>query len=118
MNYFELHSSDDWRNALQGSAKNESFLVVFKHSTRCFTSMMAWRRLKSEWSLDTDQVPFYFLDLIRHRDISNEITEESGVRHESPQIIIFKNGKAVFNESHSEIDANQIAEFVQNQLVV
>lgn len=118
MNYFELHSQNDWRNAIKDSAKNESFIVVFKHSTRCFTSMMAWRRLKSEWNLDSNQFPFYFLDLIRYRDISREIAEESGFRHESPQIIVFKNGKAIFSESHSGIDADQIAEFVQNQLVV
>ena len=117
MNYYELHTVDDWRSALKDTTKNKGFMVVFKHSTRCFTSMMAWRSLKKEWSLDSNEYPFYFLDLIRHRDISRDISEKSGIQHESPQILVFKDGRVIHNESHSGIDAQEIAQVVQKHLV-
>ena len=53
-------------------------------------------------------VDAYFLDLIAHRDISNEIASRFGVYHESPQLILIKNGKAVYNVSHSDIDAEAL----------
>jgi bacillithiol system protein YtxJ len=81
-------------------------LVIFKHSTRCSVSSMAKIRL------DKNQAPegidFYFLDLIKHRDISNKISETFLVHHQSPQVLVIDNGKCIFNESHSGIDFDEI----------
>jgi len=46
------------------------------------------------------------LDLIAYRNISNKIADDFGITHQSPQILLIKNGKAVYNESHEGIDAN------------
>jgi bacillithiol system protein YtxJ len=51
---------------------------------------------------------FYFLDLISYRPISNDIAERFHVHHESPQIIIIKNGEAIFDESHLAIQMDEI----------
>lgn len=84
-------------------------VIIFKHSTRCSISAMAWDRLKRNWKPeDNEKISPYFLDLIRHRDISNAIAEEYGVYHESPQVIIIKNGKASYNNSHMGINYNEI----------
>ncbi|WP_264537221.1 bacillithiol system redox-active protein YtxJ [Flavobacterium sp. N1736] len=83
---------------------NEKPVVIFKHSTRCSISRMALKQFEREYDLN-ETVDAYFLDLIEHRDISNEIAQRFNVYHESPQLILIKNGKAVYNVSHSDIDA-------------
>lgn len=87
----------------------EKPVLIFKHSTRCSVSGMAWDRLKRNWKKeDSEKVIPYFLDLIRHRDVSNQIEKEFSVYHESPQIIIVKSGKAVYNNSHMGINYGDI----------
>jgi len=86
---------------------NEKPVVIFKHSTRCSISRMALKQFERDYDLE-GIVDAYFLDLIAHRDISNEIASKFGVYHESPQLILIKNGKAVYNVSHSDIDAQAL----------
>lgn len=86
---------------------NEKPVVIFKHSTRCSISRMALKQFEREFDLN-DTVDAYFLDLIEHRDISNEIAQKFNVYHESPQLILIKNGKAVYDVSHSDIDAEAL----------
>ena len=80
--------------------------LIFKHSTRCSISSMAKNRLDK--SSRPDGMDFYFLDLIKHRNISNKISREFNVYHESPQVLIIKNGESVYDESHSAIDMHEI----------
>jgi bacillithiol system protein YtxJ len=54
----------------------------------------------------------YYLDLIAHRDISNQIAVDFGVEHESPQFILIKNGEATYHESHYGINLSEILEKV------
>ncbi|TPG45074.1 bacillithiol system redox-active protein YtxJ [Flavobacterium pectinovorum] len=90
---------------------NEKPVVIFKHSTRCSISRMALKQFEREFDLN-ETVDAYFLDLIAHRDISNEIANKFNVYHESPQLILIKNGKAVYDVSHSDIDAVALKEKV------
>lgn len=90
------------------SLSNEKNVVIFKHSTRCSISTMAQGRL--DRSDDIPEVPFYFLDLIAHRDISNEIAERFHIHHESPQIILIHKGECVYAESHNGIRMEEIIE--------
>ena len=84
--------------------------LIFKHSTRCSTSSMALNRLeRSDMPADVD---FYYLDLIAYRNISNKISNDFSVYHESPQVLIIKNGECVYDESHSGITMAEIAEQV------
>lgn len=86
-------------------------VVIFKHSTRCSVSRMALKQFENEFNL-TSKVTPYFLDLLEHRDISNEIVIGFGVVHQSPQLILIKDGKAIYNASHSDIDAAELKQFV------
>ena len=81
--------------------------VIFKHSTTCPISSMAKRRLEQNWSVATSP---YYLDLIRYRSVSNEIADRLSVIHESPQIILVKDGKAIYDESHLDISVDSLAE--------
>ncbi|RTY73132.1 bacillithiol system redox-active protein YtxJ [Flavobacterium sp. LS1R10] len=86
---------------------NEKPVAIFKHSTRCSISRMALKQFENEFN-SSDKVTPYFLDLITHRDISNEIVNRFGVIHQSPQLILIKDGKAIYNVSHSDIDAEEL----------
>ncbi|RBN50621.1 bacillithiol system redox-active protein YtxJ [Flavobacterium psychrolimnae] len=93
------------------AASNEKPVAIFKHSTRCSVSRMALKQFENEFN-SSDKVTPYFLDLIAHRDISNEIATRFGVFHQSPQLILIKEGKAIYNVSHSDIDAEELGKKV------
>ncbi len=88
----------------------QSPVVIYKHSIRCGLSGMVWLRLKKDEKRLKEKAELYFLDLIRNRPISNEIATIFDVEHQSPQIIIVKNGRAIYHASHLEIEINKIIE--------
>jgi len=90
---------------------NEKPVAIFKHSTRCSVSRMALKQFENEFN-SSDKVTPYFLDLIEYRAISNEIANRFGVTHQSPQLILIKEGKAIYNVSHSDIDAEELGKKV------
>ena len=69
---------------------------------------MVLREFESSFAKDQHTVSLYFLDLLAHRDISDEISSEFEVFHQSPQLIVIKNGEAIYNASHNEIKAGAI----------
>ena len=89
-------------------ASNEKPIAIFKHSTRCSVSRMALKQFENEYALNDNEVTPYFLDLITFRDVSNEIASHFQVMHQSPQLILIKNGNAVYHVSHNEIDALEL----------
>lgn len=92
----------------------ESFekpIVIFKHSTRCSISDIAKSRL--DRASKPENLTFYYLDLISHRDVSNAIAEKFQVYHESPQILLIHNGECVYDESHTGIQISEIIDQVQ-----
>lgn len=89
---------------------NEKAVLIFKHSTRCSISRFALKQFENEFDLEEKITP-YFLDLLNHRDVSNEIANRFEVEHQSPQLLLIKNGKAIFATSHSDIDAKFLERF-------
>ena len=89
---------------------NEAPVVIFKHSTRCGISSMVLRRFEKELA-DLDTLPqLYLLDLIAFRDVSNGISQRYGVIHESPQLLLIHDGRAVHHASHYSIGTTAIKE--------
>lgn len=86
------------------TASKDKQILIFKHSTRCSISRMALKKFEKEFDLD-NKVNAYFLDLIAYRDVSNEIASRYNVVHQSPQLLLIKDGKSIYNASHSDIDA-------------
>ncbi|UII33501.1 bacillithiol system redox-active protein YtxJ [Fulvivirga ulvae] len=113
MNWIQLNSSDDLERIKEESRVNP--VMIFKHSTRCSISDMALNRLERSWSdQDMANVKPYYLDLIRNRNVSNEVAEVFDVRHESPQVLIIKNGEVVYNDSHMGINYNAIKDLAKS----
>ena len=87
---------------------HEKPVLLFKHSTRCGVSSMAMNSFENQWSTDDTLCDLYYLDLLQHRDVSNEIAELTGVQHQSPQVIVLKGDEIIYDASHSSIDARRI----------
>lgn len=83
------------------------YSLIFKHSTRCSVSMMAKRRFEMDWESLPENLPLYFLDLIQHRDISNQIAQAFQVHHESPQLLLIKDGECILDQSHGGISVDE-----------
>lgn len=90
----------------------EKPVAIFKHSTRCSVSRMAWNQFSNQYAIEFEKMELYFLDLLAHRSISNEVAERFGVVHQSPQLIVIKDGKAVYDASHSDIDAKDLENYL------
>lgn len=106
MNWISL-TEEHQLNDIKEKSKQKHQLI-FKHSTRCSISSVAKSRL--ERSETPDNIDFYYLDLIKHRKISAKIAEIFAVYHESPQVLLIKNGACIYNESHSGISMDDIGE--------
>lgn len=92
----------------------EKPVVIFKHSTRCGISVGAKSRLE-EVEYDA-KANYYYLDLLNHREISNKIAATFDVVHQSPQIIILKNGDAVWKTSHHDISGSGLLDALESVL--
>jgi bacillithiol system protein YtxJ len=71
---------------------------------------MAKLRLENSWNFDADEIQTYYLDLIQYRSISNTIAERFDVFHESPQILLIRNGECTYDASHLDISVAELRE--------
>ncbi|WP_033961928.1 bacillithiol system redox-active protein YtxJ [Psychroserpens jangbogonensis] len=85
--------------------------VIFKHSTRCGISSMVMNQFVSMYDLDSN-LDLYYLDLLSHRDVSNEVGYKFQVMHQSPQLLIVKNGTTVAHASHGGINEIDLSRFI------
>ena len=81
---------------------SEKKVLIFKHSTRCGISSMVLKQFEQKFQPDENTM-LYFLDLLRHRDISNAIADRFNVTHQSPQLLVIENGVCTQHASHSGI---------------
>jgi len=94
-------------NQIDNIKQQQGYSLIFKHSTRCSISMMAKRRFELDWENLPDDMPLYFLDLIKHRDLSAKVAADFQVHHESPQILLIKDGECVLDQSHGAISVDE-----------
>jgi bacillithiol system protein YtxJ len=87
-------------------------VLFFKHSTRCSISLMAKRAFEGSFQFTEEQVVPYFLDLLSFRPLSNQLATDLGVPHESPQLLLVKDGKCIYHASHSDIDAAALVKYL------
>ena len=77
-------------------------VVIFKHSGRCPISRTA-RSEVERFVQEMPDVPVYLVDVIHNPTVSREIAERAGIRHESPQSIVLRQGTVVWHASHYEV---------------
>jgi len=91
---------------------NSKTQLIFKHSTRCGISKMVINQFIDNYEIEDTNVDLYYLDLLSYRDVSNEIGYKFQVIHESPQLIILRNGVVVAHGSHGAINAIELQKMV------
>jgi bacillithiol system protein YtxJ len=101
-----LQSDEDLKEAIAKSAENK--VAIFKHSTRCFISKTVLKNFEKEVENSNKKVDYYFLDLIEFRSLSNKIVDDFDITHQSPQLIVLENGKAIKDASHQSISVDLI----------
>lgn len=109
MHWLPLETISDYDKMMSSSFEEDFFCVaIFKHSTRCAISKMAQLRLLSSWNFSENQLPIYQLDLLSFRELSNKIAEDFSVEHQSPQLLLIKNGECIYHTSHMGISVDAI----------
>jgi bacillithiol system protein YtxJ len=103
MNWISLESAEQ----LSGIKQKEGYSIIFKHSTRCSISLMAKRRLELDGDHLPENLPVYFLDLIKYRDVSNQVAQDFQVHHQSPQLLLIKDGECILDQSHGGISVEE-----------
>lgn len=104
----DLASLDDLDAAL---APGSGPVVLYKHSTQCGICEATLEAIQGFEEKHPTAATVYYLDLLAHRDVSNEIARKLDIRHESPQAIVLKDGKpvAVLNHRAIKVDALRTA---------
>ncbi len=92
--------------------ESEEFpVLIFKHSTSCSISAMALNRIERAWNDEkAGTLKPYFLDLLKFRPVSGEIARVFKVEHQSPQVLLIRNGESIYDESHYSISFDEITE--------
>jgi bacillithiol system protein YtxJ len=84
--------------------------LIMKHSTRCSISSLALHRLEDDWDFAPEKIKAWYLDLLAHRDVSAHLSKHFDVHHESPQILLIRDGECFFDASHLDISVEEIKE--------
>nr|WP_295925018.1 bacillithiol system redox-active protein YtxJ [uncultured Dyadobacter sp.] len=99
MNWITINSEEE----VDTIHKSADYSIIYKHSPRCMTSLMAYRQLKSEVSASDLGIPIYIVDVVQNRRESMAIANAFQVEHESPQILVVKNGECIYDASHEDV---------------
>lgn len=107
-NYKEITSIDQWKEVLEQS--HHRSVVVLKHSTTCPVSANAYK----EFNAMEKQIERYLVKVIENRPVSNEISNDLEIQHESPQAFVISNGEVVWNGSHWKITKKEMEKVTEN----
>jgi bacillithiol system protein YtxJ len=103
-------NSIDQLDAIVERSKGKTQLI-FKHSTRCGISRMVMNQFVAGYDLDLN-ADLYYLDLLSYRDVSNEVGYKFEVMHESPQLLVIRNGVVVAYASHGGINDMDLGPYI------
>lgn len=107
MDWIEL-TEEETLDKIKEDSKEKSVLL-YKHSTRCSISGASLDRIERNWKAeDFKNADAYYLDLLKFRSISNKIATDFYVEHQSPQVLVIKNGRCVYHRSHFDIKYDEL----------
>ena len=106
MNWVNL-TNNKQLDAIKATVDNE-YIAIFKHSTRCGISRMVLKNFEREFDIPESELTMYYLDLLNYREISNNIPVDFNVMHQSPQLLLLKNGKVIYSATHGDISVESL----------
>jgi bacillithiol system protein YtxJ len=108
MSLIQLHNEQDWN--LVKNQKNR--IVLMKNSTTCPVSHEAFKEYQ-KFASENENETIYFLNVQDSRPLSNAIAEQTGVKHESPQVLIFEGNTVVWHDSHWNITNKKLIQALE-----
>ncbi len=102
----EVHTVEELDDALEES--NQRPVLFFKHSLTCPISARALNELQSYLERPDSRIDYKLITVQTAREVSDEAASKLGVTHRSPQAILVRDGRQVWNASHSEITASAL----------
>lgn len=94
--------------------KESTPVLFFKHSYKCGYSIMIFEDFEKEWNVPAEQCSIVFIDVWKNRDVSNYLSEITGISHHSPQVIVMSKGKKIYNETHGKIKVSEVKKVLIN----
>ena len=110
VNWLPLTSIDQLEE-IKALSKTES-ICIFKHSTRCGISRIVIKQFEKLFSEEHQHLKVYYLDLLNYRSVSNEIANSFQVIHQSPQLLVIKNGVSCYHASHNDVALVNLSRFI------
>ena len=92
-------------------------VLLFKHSYTCGVSAEALDEMRAHIEEQTSGVRYAMVTVQTHREVSNAIAARLGVRHETPQAILVRDGRAVWNASHFKVTASEVGRAIEAAIV-
>ena len=108
MHWIHLTDEDQLQKIIVRSQEKPQ--VIFKYSNECHLSEIIFQRLQTNCC--PEHVDFHFLDLSSYQNISTKVSETFHIQHQSPQVLLIKDGECIFEESHSEISLQEIMDHI------
>ena len=105
----EVRQNQDFERLLERSKTDP--VLIFKHSTQCSISDLVYEEFH-RFQEAAGEITCGLVLVIEDREVSNAIASHLGVRHESPQAIVLKDGKPKWNASHWSITADALSRAV------
>lgn len=103
-----LNTDEDIQSMIECSASTPC--GIFKHSTRCNLSAMAKYQLESDWDFEAAELHMYIVDVIQQKDISAAITDVFSEYHESPQLLLIRDGECTYAAAQLDITVEELRE--------
>ena len=101
----EIQNTEELDALIENS--NEQAIVLFKHSITCPISAGVYQEVSNA---DAD---INLIVVQRARDVSNAVAEKTGIRHESPQAFVVKNGEVIYHASHYDVTASNVEKMLE-----
>ncbi len=105
---FNHVSGDDALNTILEQSKHEP-VILFNHDPHCPISARAFAQMEH---VENDVT---LIDVSREKGLTRKVQEQTGIRHESPQVIIVQDGQPIWSASHFEITASAVTNAVNSQ---
>ena len=106
LNWKNLQSLDQLQNVIDESRTKPA--LIFKHRSSSDDSNQAKQTLERDWSIPDDQLECYIIDVMKEKAIASEVSEFAGIPNVFPQVLLFADGVAMYDESHEMINVKKI----------
>lgn len=111
MNWIAITASKQLEEIIEASKLKPC--IIYKHSSRCSMSEMMLYVLEDEWDFADNDIQSYYLDILQFRNLAAEVADKFQVYHQSPQLLLIKNGECIYDEDHRDISVEELHEHLE-----